>query len=100
GAGNIEWLTGAAETVVVDGPFELVTIGNAFHRLKRQAVAERMTTWLAPGGGLALVWAGTPSEGELPWQVELGQVFIDWMDRAATSDRVPATWQAVITADP
>jgi SAM-dependent methyltransferase len=100
GAGNIEWLTGAAETVVIDGPFELVAIGNAFHRLKRQVVADRMMDWVRPGGGVALVWAGTPAEGDRPWQTELADSFVDWMTKAGTADRVPTTWQASITADP
>ena len=41
GVGNVRWVAAAAETVELDGPFELVAIGNAFHRLKRRVVAER-----------------------------------------------------------
>ena len=99
-AGNIDWRTGSAETVDVEGPFELVTIGSAFHRLPRQVVADRMMAWIPPGGGLALLWAGTPAEGDLDWQQELASFFIDWMGRAGTSDRVPTNWAAAISADP
>lgn len=41
GVGNIPWRTASAEDVELDGPFELITIGNAFHRLDRPVVAER-----------------------------------------------------------
>ena len=48
GATNITWVAGAAETVTAPGPYELVAVGNAFHRLNRRLVAERMYSWLAP----------------------------------------------------
>lgn len=100
GVENIQWRTGAAETIALDGPFELVTIGNAFHRLKRQVVADRVTSWLAPRGGLGLVWASTPTEGDRPWQGELQDFFAEWMARAGTADRVPSSWAATMAADP
>ena len=100
GGDNIRWVTGAAESVVVEGSFELVTVGNAFHRLRRQQVADRVMSWLSPGGGLALVWAETPSEGELPWQKAMAEVFVEWMARADTADRVPAGWSAAMGDDP
>ena len=42
GVTNIRWITAAAETVELDGAFDLVAIGNAFHRLDRDAVAGRL----------------------------------------------------------
>jgi SAM-dependent methyltransferase len=44
------------------GSFDLVAIGNAFHRLPRDAVAASTFRWLRPGGFLALVWGGSPFE--------------------------------------
>jgi SAM-dependent methyltransferase len=60
----------AASAEVLDAPeaaFDLVTIGNAFHRLPRDVVADRVLRWLRPGGHLALVWGGSPSDGPAPW---------------------------------
>jgi ubiquinone/menaquinone biosynthesis C-methylase UbiE len=44
GIANISWVVGAAEEISLDVSFELIAIGNAFHRLHRRRVAERMRT--------------------------------------------------------
>jgi SAM-dependent methyltransferase len=69
GITNITWVADSAETVALEGPFELVGVGNAFQRLNRSAVAERVRSWLEPGGGLALIWADSPWRGDRPWPV-------------------------------
>lgn len=97
---NIRWLTASAETVSLDGPFELVAVGSAFHRLKRRVVAERMNSWLQPGGGVALVGGDMPSDGDRPWQKELQDLIVDWMARAGTADRIPAGWDTAMKDDP
>lgn len=43
----------AEELNLQQGAFELVVIGNAFHRLHREVVATRVRKWLQPGGFLA-----------------------------------------------
>jgi SAM-dependent methyltransferase len=101
GVRNIVWVTDSAETVnLEEGSFKLVAIGNAFHRLDRQVVAQRAFGWLQAGGGLALLWGGIPDRGNLPWQKALEECFADWMNRLNVSDRVPWRWQAVMDADP
>jgi len=99
-AGNIHWVAGSAETVELRGRFELVTVGNAFHRLRRQVVSDRLASWLQPGGGVALIWADTPPQGDQPWQLALQELFVQWMARAGTAHRVPATWESAIRDDP
>jgi ubiquinone/menaquinone biosynthesis C-methylase UbiE len=48
--------TGAVEELDLPaGTFDLVTIGNAFHRLPRDLVAANVRRWLRPGGYLALL---------------------------------------------
>jgi len=47
---------------------DLIAVGNAFHRLPRQAVAANA---LRPGGYLALAWGGSPWHGDSPWQLAL-----------------------------
>ena len=100
GPANVVWLTGPAESMVVEGTFELITVGNAFHRLPRKAVADRMRSWVAPGGGVALVWGETPAQGGEPWQKALTALMVEWMDRAGTTERVPSTWESSIRDDP
>jgi SAM-dependent methyltransferase len=100
GVSNITWVSGAAESVALDGAFELIAVGNAFQRLDRQLVAERMFTWLRPGGGVALLWGGTPWAGDRPWQQAMAPLFEDWMAKVAATDRVPAGWEAAMAADP
>ncbi len=100
GTTNIRWITGAAETVAIDGPFELVAIGTAFHRLDRKRVARRLLDWLQPGGGVALLWADTPPQGEQRWQKALEALFEELMARVGTTDRVPAGWEVAMTAVP
>lgn len=100
GVGNIRWVVGSAEQAAIDGPFELIGIGNAFHRVNRTLVAERMMSWLQPGGAVALVWSDTPWRGDQPWQQALDRLFTDWMGKVGATDRVPAGWEAVMEKEP
>ncbi|MBO0727958.1 MAG: class I SAM-dependent methyltransferase [Acidimicrobiaceae bacterium] len=100
GMTQIRWMIGAAETLALEGPFELVAVGNAFHRLDRSRLAERTLDWLQPGGGVALVWGDLPTQGERPWQKTLECLFAEWMDRAGARERLPEGWAAAIETDP
>jgi SAM-dependent methyltransferase len=80
---SAEDLTAPPET------FDLVTIGNAFHRMHRGDVAARVFGWLRPGGHLALVWGGTPWQGSAPWQ----QAMRAAMDRWRPADRIPSGYE-------
>ena len=96
-AGNIRCLAAAAEDAALpDGAFELVAIGNAFHRLRRDEVAARAMRWLRPGGHLALLWSNGPQAGDAPWQSALTAVFRRW----TPPGRVPADWDAPRCARP
>ncbi len=79
----------AEELAAPDEAFDLVTIGNAFHRLRRQ-VADRVLRWLRPGGYLALLWGGSPVEGGAPWQQTLQATMQSWHDRNGVAHRAPA----------
>ncbi|PZS31207.1 MAG: class I SAM-dependent methyltransferase, partial [Pseudonocardiales bacterium] len=72
GAGHVRAMVSAAEDLAAPlRAFELVTVGNAFHRLRREAVAAGAFGWLRPGGCLALVWADSPWTGDQDWQKAL-----------------------------
>lgn len=93
---NVRWVVASAETVELEGPVELVTVGNAFHRLQRPAVAERAFSWLAQGGGLALLWGDILARGDAAWQQAMGGLFEDWMVRLGATDRLPGRWEAAM----
>ena len=98
GMAGVKWVVGTAEEAVVDGPFELITVGTAFHRLDRQAVARRMRQLVADSGAVALLWSPVPSDGDEPWQRELRQVVADWLDRTSGAPRIPPGWEESIAA--
>lgn len=81
------------------GHFELVVIGNAFHRLRRDLIAGRVLGWLEPGGYLALCWSGSPwqaggTDGQraTEWQGVLAGTLETWMAAREATDRIPAGW--------
>jgi SAM-dependent methyltransferase len=100
GVANVRWVVDSAETVRVEGPFELVTVGNAFHRLKRQVIAERVFSLLEAGGGIALLWSDPLGRSDSEWQSAMGALFDHWMSKLQITDRVPAGWEAAIDQRP
>ena len=94
-AGPFRILTCAVEDLdAPEGGFDLVTMGNSFHRVQRDVVAGRALRWLRPGGFLALLWGGGPNRGSAPWQHTLREVLAHWQDRTGEPDRIPAGYEA------
>jgi ubiquinone/menaquinone biosynthesis C-methylase UbiE len=100
GVHNVEWIAQRAEDVDADASFDLVACGNGFHRLRRRLVAERALRWLRPGGHLALIWCTAPWMGEARWQRALRDITGEWTERLDSADRVPANFEAHLTAHP
>jgi ubiquinone/menaquinone biosynthesis C-methylase UbiE len=99
--GSIRPVVSAAEDLdVPSGQFDLVVVGNAFHRLPRELIAGRAVRWLRPGGFLALAWYDSPWSGEAPWQEALSAAMKRWRARMATGDRVPAGYEQARSARP
>ena len=94
GVHNVRWITGRAEDVDPDEQFDLVTIGNAFHRLDRPHVARIAARVLRTGGHLALLWCELPQQGTDPWQQTFNALTVDWMQRLDATDRIPADFEA------
>jgi ubiquinone/menaquinone biosynthesis C-methylase UbiE len=89
GLSNIDWRVGAVEALTLPaGTFDLVTAGNAFHRLPRQVVARKVFDWLRPGGSFALLWGGTPWREDQDWQKAMKATFETWI-RLAVSSLLP-----------
>ena len=100
-AARWRFVTAAAEQLAAPHQaFSLITIGNAFHRLRRDTVASRASQWLKPGGYLALLWGGSPTEGDAAWQCAVRETMLHWQQRAGTADRIPAGYEAERAARP
>lgn len=90
GTTHVRWEAGRAEDLDAAGRFELVTVGDAFHRLDRGRVAAQATEWLRPGGHIALLWTSMPWQGSEAWQKAAMEVVVDWMDATGSIGNIPA----------
>ena len=98
---RFEFRVAAAENLAApEDSFDLVAIGNAFHRLPRDVVAATALRWLRPGGYLALLWGGGPNEGNGPWQQALRDQMRRWRERPGGEQRVPGSYEADRAARP
>ena len=87
GLSNIRWLVGRAEDVEASpGSFELITIGEAFHRLDQRLIAQSAMAWLAPGHCLATLGCFSLMQGREPWHDILRAVVRRWAGRDATAE--------------
>jgi len=79
GAGTICACVAPAEELTArEESFELVAMGNAFHRVRRERVAANVRRWLGPEGWLALLWGGTPWDGDAGWQRAVAETVRRW----------------------
>lgn len=93
GASRVQGIVSRAEGLdAASGAFELVAIGNAFHRLAREAVAANAHCWLRPSGCIALLWAGSPWTGGAEWQRAMSAVLDRWKTSVGADARVPGDW--------
>lgn len=98
---NVRWIAQRAEDLDVGAArFDLVCIGNAFHRLPRRVVAGRAYRWLTPSGCIALLWSDAPWAGPAPWQRTMAALVRRWIARAGAADRIPADLDAAIEKRP
>ena len=96
GAGHVRAVVARAEELhAPSGAFELVAIANAFHRLRREAVAANSYRWLQPSGHVALVWSTGPWAGDEDWQRAMSGVLEEWRTKVGAHARVPAGWDQV-----
>ena len=94
GISNMRFITSPAEELVVPAEaFDLVVIGNAFHRLPRPQVAGSAWRWLRPGQPLALVWSSSPWDGAEPWQRAMSATMTRWRAGVNDRDRIPPGYE-------
>ena len=90
--GNVDWHVGRAEEFhAPPASFDLITIGEAFHRLEPNVVAGHALRWLRPGGCLATLGTDNRFSGDEPWEVTLREVRDRWLPRA-----FPDGWGTVL----
>jgi SAM-dependent methyltransferase len=94
GISHIHWRIGAAETFEAPaGVFDLITIGEAFHRLDQPRIAALALTWLKRGGVFATLGFQGLLEGDAPWRRTLAEMVTRWIGSPAQSrpDMPPLT---------
>ena len=79
GVKNVQWKVGRAEDLnLLGNSIELITIGEAFHRLDQRLILELAQEWLLPGGCLATLGCDGIRRGLEPWQDVLRSVLRTW----------------------
>ena len=69
GVRNVEWRVGRAEEASVAAEsVDLITIGEAFHRLGQVAIIENALDWLKPGGCIAILGTYSILAGGEAWR--------------------------------
>ena len=83
GVTNIDWRLGRAEDLLLAAQsIELITIGEAFHRLDQQHVIRSALQWLQPGGVLATLAGESVWRGPETWKRVLVNVVNEWTNGA------------------
>jgi len=91
GMNNVKWMVGKAEELqAAPASFELITIGEAFHRLDQQLVAKEALEWLQPGGCLVSLGSYGVMDGKEPWQRIVADIVRHWTSRVSPSGDVSA----------
>jgi SAM-dependent methyltransferase len=88
GVRNVEWRVGRAEEASIAAEsVDLITIGEAFHRLDQAAIIKKALDWLKPGGCIAILGTYGLLAGGEAWKETVRAVARHWMARA-----FPAGW--------
>ena len=85
GVDNVKWIHAKAEHVSIPrDSVDLVTIGEAFHRLDQDWMLQRIRHWLKDGACVALVGCFGIQHGDRPWQESLRDTLSTWMEGKTT----------------
>ncbi|MGA2016205.1 MAG: class I SAM-dependent methyltransferase [Opitutaceae bacterium] len=91
GVGNVRWSVGRAEEAMAPpASFDLITIGDAFHRLDQELVTRRALEWLRPRCCLAILGSSYGlMGGREPWQRIVAGVVQKWTGRDPSAGDSP-----------
>jgi SAM-dependent methyltransferase len=91
GVANVSWSVGRAEEAERPAAsVDLITIGEAFHRLDQEKILHLALAWLKPGGCLATMGPQGFFEGEESWKRRLAKVARMWFPAGAAEGRLGA----------
>jgi ubiquinone/menaquinone biosynthesis C-methylase UbiE len=97
---NVRWHVGRAEEFeAAASSFDLVTIGEAFHRLDRPRVARQAFAWLKPGGALVTLGFGALDKPAAPWTSVMAATVRAFIGEPARRLGAPNTTPAEELAD-
>jgi ubiquinone/menaquinone biosynthesis C-methylase UbiE len=100
GIGGIRWHVGPAEAFEAPAAaFDLITIGEAFHRLDRPRIAALAYRWLRPGGALVTLGYGLAQQTAAPWRRVVDGIIRDFVGDPARRLGAPNTNPADELAD-
>lgn len=84
--GNITWIHSRAEELeVARDSVDLVTIGEAFHRLDQDEILQRISKWLKHKGCVVLAGCFGVLYGEESWQIALRTNLDDWLKESSSN---------------
>jgi SAM-dependent methyltransferase len=90
GIGHVCWSVGRAEELEAPaGHFDLVTVGEAFHRLDQAETARLCRRWLRPGGAFSSLGVYTILSARGPWQRIVTELVGKWTGRDASLTPAP-----------
>lgn len=76
---NVWWSTGRAEDLdLAPHSLEMITVGNAFHRLDRRAVAAQAMSALEPEGCFVVLGSSSLWSGRTPWLRDVVKLVDGW----------------------
>ncbi|MFN8616942.1 MAG: class I SAM-dependent methyltransferase [Dehalococcoidia bacterium] len=88
GIANVSWRVSRAEELTLPASsLDLITIGEAFHRLDQPEVLASAMRWLHPGGVIASMGSTGILQGREPWQTAVTELAREW-----TRDVFPDGW--------
>jgi SAM-dependent methyltransferase len=79
GINNIEWFIGRAEELELEpNSVDLITMGDAFHRLDQSLILDQANRWLKPGANAAIVGMYSIWRGNEEWHKLVSEIIDKW----------------------
>jgi ubiquinone/menaquinone biosynthesis C-methylase UbiE len=100
GVSHVRWRSGRVEDLNVANQYELITVGDAFHRLDRRRIATLATEWIQPEGHIALLWTSMPWSGSAPWQKAALDLIVHWMQVTGSRENIPSNLAETLIETP
>lgn len=84
---NVDWVQARAESLEIDpNSVDLVTIGEAIHRLDQDLILRHIRHWLKSNGCVAVAGCYGILHGSHPWQISLRQAVQRWTNQRRQID--------------